>query len=82
MAINNTDNRQKIADALRIQQTLTDLITTEDRFITNTRASANKVKQSHVLEKLAHPDVFFLRFKCRNVANQDQANHYLNEQEA
>jgi hypothetical protein len=40
MAINFKDARQKLADALRIQQTLTDLITTEDRFITNTRASA------------------------------------------
>jgi hypothetical protein len=61
MAINFKDARQKLADALRIQQTFTDLITTEDRFITNTRASANKAKQSQVLEKLAQLDVEKLR---------------------
>ena len=40
MAINFKDARKKLADALRIQQILTDLISTEQRFITNTRASA------------------------------------------
>ena len=57
MAINFKDARNKLADALRIQQTLTDVISTEERFITNTRASANKAKQSQVLEKLAQLDV-------------------------
>jgi hypothetical protein len=61
MAINFKDARQKLADALRIQQTLTDVISTEERFITNTRASANKAKQSQVLEKLAQLDVEKLR---------------------
>ena len=61
MAINFKDARQKLADALRIQQTLTNLITTEERFITNTRASANKAKQSQALEKLAQLDVEKLR---------------------
>jgi SNF2 family DNA or RNA helicase len=61
MAINFKDARQQVADALRIQQTLTDLITTENRFITNTRTSANKAKQSQVLEKLAQLDVERLR---------------------
>lgn len=61
MAINFKDARQKLADALRIQRTFTDLISTEERFITNTRASANKAKQSQVLEKLAQLDVEKLR---------------------
>jgi SNF2 family DNA or RNA helicase len=61
MAINFKDARNKLADALRIQRTFTDLISTEERFITNTRASANKAKQSQVLEKLAQLDVEKLR---------------------
>jgi SNF2 family DNA or RNA helicase len=61
MAINFKDARQKLADALRIQHTFTQLISTEERFITNTRASANKAKQSQVLEKLAQLDVEKLR---------------------
>jgi DNA-directed RNA polymerase subunit F len=61
MAINFKDARQKLADALRIQHTFTQLISTEERFITNTRTSANKAKQSQVLEKLAQLDVEKLR---------------------
>ena len=61
MAFNFKDARHKRAEALRIQQTFTDLISTEQRFITSTRTSANKAKQYQVLEKLAQLDVEKLR---------------------
>jgi hypothetical protein len=42
MAINFKDARQKLADALRIQHTFTELINTEERFITNTRTDLHE----------------------------------------
>ena len=61
MAINFKDARRKLSDALKVQQTLTDVITTEERFITNARTSTNRAKQSQVLEQLAKLDVEKLR---------------------
>ncbi|CAN2189759.1 HepA Superfamily II DNA/RNA helicases, SNF2 family [Candidatus Nanopelagicaceae bacterium] len=57
MAINFKDARQQVADAARISHDLTDIITTEQRFLKNTRDSANRAKQSQVLEQLAKLDV-------------------------
>jgi SNF2 family DNA or RNA helicase len=61
MAINFKDARQKLADATRISTQLNDIISTEERFIRNTKDSANKAKQSQVLEQLAKLDVEKLR---------------------
>jgi hypothetical protein len=51
MAINFKDARQKLADAARISTQLNDIIATDERFIRNTKDSANKAKQSRVLGK-------------------------------
>jgi SNF2 family DNA or RNA helicase len=61
MAINFKEARQKLADASRISNDLTDVITAEERFVRNTKESANKAKQSQVLEQLAKLDVEKLR---------------------
>lgn len=57
MAINFKDARKQVADAVRISHDLADIITTEQRFLKNTRDSANRAKQSQVLEQLAKLDV-------------------------
>ena len=57
MAINFKDARKQVADAARISHDLADIITTEQRFLKNTRDSANRAKQSQVLEQLAKLDV-------------------------
>jgi DNA uptake protein ComE-like DNA-binding protein len=61
MAVNFKQARQQLADAAKTAHQLSDIITTEARFVQNTKASANKAKQSQVLEQLAKLDVDKLR---------------------